>query len=422
MRAGVPDRGADAGARRRHDQCPTRQVDSVCPYCGVGCQLTYHVKDNTILYVQGTDGPANSSRLCVKGRYGFDYVQHKHRLTKPLIRKPGREEAQGLHGRSRQLARGVPRGDAGRRRSTFAAGGLRDIRDTHGRTALAGFGSAKGTNEEAYLFQKLVRTGFGSNNVDHCTRLCHASSVAALMEGINSGAVSNQVRDVDARPKSIFVIGANPTVEPSGGGDLDEERGRSAAAKLIVADPRRSRPRAARDLLPAVQGRHRRRAAERDAARHRRGRAGRRGVHPRSHVGLRGAARERRRSSRPEAMAPICGIDAQTHPRGRAAVRDVEGLDDPVGHGHLPARPRHRQRALPDRAGALDRPDREARHRAASAARPEQRAGRLRFRADPDVLSRLSARGRRRKRGSASRQLWGTAARSASRASPWSRS
>src|SRR3989449_1086516 len=91
-----------------------------------------------------------------------------------------------------------------------AASGLVKIRDRDGPQALAGFGSAKGTNEEAYLFQKLVRTGFGSNNVDHCTRLCHASSVAALMEGINSGAVSNQVRDV-MKAEVVFLIGANPT-------------------------------------------------------------------------------------------------------------------------------------------------------------------------------------------------------------------
>src|SRR5262249_57713382 len=95
----------------------------------------------------------------------------------------------------------------------FAARGLREARDTYGKKALAGFGSAKGTNEEAYLFQKLVRTGFGSNNVDHCTRLCHASSVAALMEGINSGAVSNQVRDV-MKAEVIFLIGSNPPLNP----------------------------------------------------------------------------------------------------------------------------------------------------------------------------------------------------------------
>src|SRR5207342_3114655 len=118
----------------------------------------------------------------------------------------------------------------------FASTGLRTIRDTHGKKSLAGFGSAKGTNEEAYLFQKLVRTGFGSNNVDHCTRLCHASSVAALMEGINSGAVSNQVRDV-AKAEVIFVIGANPT----GNHPVAATWMKNAAkrgVKLIVADPR----------------------------------------------------------------------------------------------------------------------------------------------------------------------------------------
>ena len=93
----------------------------------------------------------------------------------------------------------------------LAGGRLAQIRDTHGKRALAGFGSAKGSNEEAYLFQKLVRTGFGSNNVDHCTRLCHASSVAALLEGIGSGAVSNPVMDVD-KAEVVIVIGANPTV------------------------------------------------------------------------------------------------------------------------------------------------------------------------------------------------------------------
>src|SRR6185436_10680729 len=169
------------------------QVPSVCPYCGVGCQLTYHVKENKILYVQGRDGPANSSRLCVKGRYGFDYVQHRHRLTTPLIRKARMTKTKDFvvdPDNWRDVFREATWDEA----LAFASGGLRTIRDTHGKKSLAGFGSAKGTNEEAYLFQKLVRTGFGSNNVDHCTRLCHASSVAALMEGINSGAVSNQVR------------------------------------------------------------------------------------------------------------------------------------------------------------------------------------------------------------------------------------
>jgi formate dehydrogenase major subunit len=137
----------------------------VCPYCGVGCQLTYNIKDNTILYVQGKDGPANSSRLCVKGRYGFDYVQHRHRLTKPLIRKKGVPKHKDFAvdpEKWHEVFREATWDEA----LDFAAKGLRDIRDTYGKKALAGFGSAKGTNEEAYLFQKLVRTGFGCNNVD----------------------------------------------------------------------------------------------------------------------------------------------------------------------------------------------------------------------------------------------------------------
>jgi formate dehydrogenase major subunit len=213
------------------------QVPSVCPYCGVGCQLTYHVKDNRILFVQGRDGPANSSRLCVKGRYGFDYVQHRHRLTTPLIRKPGINKTKDFvvdPDNWRDVFREATWDEA----LAFASGGLRTIRDTHGKKSLAGFGSAKGTNEEAYLFQKLVRTGFGSNNVDHCTRLCHASSVAALMEGINSGAVSNQVRDA-GKAEVILVIGANPTNNHPVAATFLKNAAK-AGAKLIVADPRLS--------------------------------------------------------------------------------------------------------------------------------------------------------------------------------------
>src|SRR6185436_11490707 len=208
-----------------------------CPYCGVGCQLTYHVKDNAILFMQGKDGPSNSSRLCVKGRYGFDYIQHPHRLTVPLLRKPGIPKRKDFTVDPEDW-RSVFREASWDEALDFAADGLRRIRDTHGRRALAGFGSAKGTNEEAYLFQKLVRTGFGSNNVDHCTRLCHASSVAALMEGINSGAVSNPVRDV-AKAEVIFLIGSNPTVNHPVAATWMKNAAK-AGAKLIVADPRRS--------------------------------------------------------------------------------------------------------------------------------------------------------------------------------------
>ncbi len=214
-----------------------RKVDSVCPYCGVGCLLTYHIKDNRILHVEGANGPANGGRLCVKGRYGFDYVNHRQRLTKPLVRKRGVPK-------TKDFVVDPDRWQEAFREATWeealdlAANGLKTIRDRDGSRALAGFGSAKGTNEEAYLFQKLVRTGFRTNNVDHCTRLCHASSVAALMEGINSGAVSNQVRDV-AKAEVIFVIGANPT----GNHPVAATWMKNAAkrgVKLIVADPRRT--------------------------------------------------------------------------------------------------------------------------------------------------------------------------------------
>ncbi|WP_046863211.1 formate dehydrogenase subunit alpha [Microvirga massiliensis] len=218
----------------RYTNAPDREVESVCPYCGVGCQLTYQIKNDRIVAVQGRDGPANQNRLCVKGRFGFDYVHHSDRLTVPLIRKEG-----------------VPKSDVATdplnplthfREATWeealerAAGGLKRIRDERGGGALAGFGSAKGSNEEAYLFQKLVRTGFGTNNVDHCTRLCHASSVAGLLEGVGSGAVSAPfmaAEDADV----IVVIGANPTENHPVAATFFKnavERG----AKLVVMDPR----------------------------------------------------------------------------------------------------------------------------------------------------------------------------------------
>ena len=159
---------------------PDRRVDSLCPYCGVGCQLTYNIKDDKLLFVEGRDGPSNHNRLCVKGRFGFDYIHHPHRLTKPLIRKEGVAKDPAI-----QLDPANPleyfREATWDEALDLAASGLKKVIDERGGNALAGFGSAKGSNEEAYLFQKLVRTGFHTNNVDHCTRLCHASSVAALM-------------------------------------------------------------------------------------------------------------------------------------------------------------------------------------------------------------------------------------------------
>ena len=212
-----------------------REVHSVCPYCGVGCQLTYHIKNDKLLYVSGRNGPSNQQRLCVKGRFGFDYVSNPQRLLKPMIRKDGvpkipHEQIDPMnpwtHFREATWEEALDK----------AAAGLKKIRDRDGSKALAGFGSAKCSNEEAYIFQKLVRAGFGTNNVDHCTRLCHASSVAALLEGVGSGAVSasfNECKNSDV----IIVIGANPTENHPVAATFFKQAAKRGA-KLIVMDPR----------------------------------------------------------------------------------------------------------------------------------------------------------------------------------------
>ncbi|MEY4599927.1 MAG: hypothetical protein RLZZ445_2724, partial [Pseudomonadota bacterium] len=287
---------------------PDKQVHSVCPYCGVGCQLTYNIKDNKIMSVDGRDGPSNHGRLCVKGRYGFDYAHHPQRLTKPLIRKPGvpkhadftMDPANPLeHFREASWEEALD----------LAAGKLKGIRDQYGNKALAGFGSAKGSNEEAYLFQKLVRTGFGSNNVDHCTRLCHASSVAALMEAVSSGAVSNQVNDV-AHAEVIFLIGANPLSNHPVAATWIKNAVKNGA-KLIYADPRRNE--LSRHATHALQFKPDTDVALLNAM-----------MHVIVHEGLvdedfiksRTIGYEDLKKNvegySPEAMAPLCGISAET--------------------------------------------------------------------------------------------------------------
>ncbi len=211
-----------------------REVTSVCPFCGVGCQVSMRVKNDRVAYVEGVDGPANQGRLCVKGRFGFDYIHHDHRLTKPLIR---RDDAppKGLnvdpsnpfsHFREASWDEALD----------FAAGGLARLRDAHGGKSVAGFGSAKCTNEEAYLFQKLIRQGFGHNNVDHCTRLCHASSVAALLENVGSGAVTATFNEIENADVAI-VIGCNPAENHPVAATYFKQFVKRGG-KLIVMDPR----------------------------------------------------------------------------------------------------------------------------------------------------------------------------------------
>jgi len=287
---------------------PDKQVDSVCPYCGVGCQLTYNIKDNKILYVEGRDGPANRERLCVKGRYGFDYANHPHRLTKPLIRRADAPK----HGdfimdpdRVMEVFREATWEEA----LEVAGGTFAKIRDTHGKKSLAGFGSAKGSNEEAYLFQKLVRTGFGSNNVDHCTRLCHASSVVALLEGIGSGAVSNPVMDV-TKAEVVIIIGANPTVNHPVAATWIKNAVTNGS-KLIVCDPRRTE-------MSRIAHRFMQFKADTDVAmlNAMMNVIVTEGLVDKEFIESRTIGYEELRKNvegyTPELMAPICGIDAET--------------------------------------------------------------------------------------------------------------
>ena len=210
------------------------EVASVCPFCGVGCQISLKVKDGKVKYVEGLNGPANEQRLCVKGRFGFDYIHHDHRLTKPLIRRED-APAKGLNvdpGNWQTHFREASWDEA----LDAAANGLADLRRDHGGRSVSGFGSAKCTNEEAYLFQRLIREGFGHNNVDHCTRLCHASSVAALMENVGSAAVTATFNEIENADVAI-VIGANP-IENHPVAATYFKQFAKRGGKLIVLDPR----------------------------------------------------------------------------------------------------------------------------------------------------------------------------------------
>jgi formate dehydrogenase major subunit len=210
------------------------ETESICPFCGVGCKVSLKVKDGKVKYVEGLNGPANEGRLCVKGRFGFDYIHHPHRLTKPLIR---REDAppKGLNVDPGNLSTHF-REASWDEAMALAAKGLTDLRDTHGGRSVAGFGSAKCTNEEAYLFQKFIRQGFKHNNVDHCTRLCHASSVAALIENVGSGAVTATFNEIENADVAI-VIGSNP-IENHPVAATYFKQFTKRGGKLIVMDPR----------------------------------------------------------------------------------------------------------------------------------------------------------------------------------------
>ena len=278
-------------------------------------------------------------------------------MTKPLIRLPGKKKDA-----NDQVDPANPfthfREASWEEALDFAASGLKRIRDAQGPKALAGFGSAKGSNEEAYLFQKLVRTGFGSNNVDHCTRLCHASSVAALMEGLNSGAVSAPFSAaLDA--EVIIVIGANPGVNHPVAASFIKNAARNGA-KLIVIDPRFQQ--LSRHALHHLAFKPGTDVALLNAMLHT---IITEGLTDQQYIAgyTEGFEALKERIARLLAGEDGAGVRHQggDHQGGGAALRQIAGLDHLLGHGHQPACPRHRQCALPDRARARDRAGRDGR-------------------------------------------------------------
>ena len=287
---------AQVGDSKDYDE----EVKSVCPFCGVGCQISLKIKDNKVKWVDGIDGPANENRLCVKGRFGFDYIDHKHRLTKPLIRLENAPK--GLN-----VDPGNPlthfREASWEEAMDVAANGLKG----RGRE-VAGFGSAKCSNEEAYLFQKFIRQGFGHNNVDHCTRLCHASSVAALMENVGSAAVTATFNEIENADVAI-VIGSNPCGNHPVAATYFKQFAKRGG-KLIVMDPRgqaltrhashmlQFRPGADVSMLSAIMHVIVEEGLYDDD-------------YVAKHTENWEAQKEHLKDFTPEKMAPICGIDAE---------------------------------------------------------------------------------------------------------------
>ncbi|MEM3041574.1 MAG: molybdopterin-dependent oxidoreductase, partial [Nitrososphaerota archaeon] len=199
-----------------------RKVTTVCPYCGVGCLVDLYVRDQTIVRVMGNeDGPENMGSLCIKGRFGYDFVQSKQRLTSPMIKKDG-------------VFQKVSWSEA----LEYVASRFKEIKEKYGADSLAGLSSAKCTNEENYLFQKFIRICFGTNNIDHCARLCHAPTVVGLSRAFGSGAMTNSIREV-INSDAILVIGSNTTENHPIIGMYIKQAVMNNGAKLIVADPRK---------------------------------------------------------------------------------------------------------------------------------------------------------------------------------------
>jgi formate dehydrogenase alpha subunit len=196
-----------------------KKVHTTCPYCGVGCQIMLYVQNGKVMRADGIEGiPPNDGRLCVKGRYGYDDIQSQERLTTPMIKKNG-EFVKASWDEALDLI----------------ATKFNEIKERYGKQALGGYGSAKCTNEDNYIFQKFIRLVFGNNNLDYCTRLCHASTVTAMLKSLGSGAGSNSIEDF-AHTDCVIVVGNN-MVETHPVTATFVKNGQYKGSKIIVIDP-----------------------------------------------------------------------------------------------------------------------------------------------------------------------------------------
>jgi formate dehydrogenase alpha subunit len=218
----------------RWEKPPAEEVRTICPYCGVGCSVYLGIRDNKIVSARGDPkGPANKGSLCVKGRWGYDFVGHPERLTMPLIRLPGVSRSAGHNGRVREIFREATWEEA----LELSVEKLLGLKQAHGADSIAALSSAKCTNEDNYVMQKFMRAVIGTNNIDHCARLCHASTVVGGIAAFGQGAMSNSYSDFE-KTKLFFVIGSNATECHPVIGSMIKRRVKFGGAKLIVADPR----------------------------------------------------------------------------------------------------------------------------------------------------------------------------------------
>jgi formate dehydrogenase alpha subunit len=214
---------------------PEKVVSTTCPYCGVGCNLQLHIKDDFIFQVTTPfDGIVNKGNLCVKGRFGYDFIYNKKRVTTPLIRKNPQKPGERRQAFDRSEWREVSWDEA----LDYAADRMVEIYQRDGARAMAAYLCAKATNEDNYLLQKMMRTVFRTNNTDHCTRLCHAASVVALQMAVGSSAMSNTAAEVVK--SDLFILTGTNTTENHPIIALQMKAAiEKHGAKLIVVDPRR---------------------------------------------------------------------------------------------------------------------------------------------------------------------------------------